>query len=325
MTLPFNATFAATFPDNLPVANWSGGNPKFFTYGVGTTVANNKLGGSATVAIASNTSVNRGSIVVKMIAKYTGTPPIGLEECLYQLNGTSGGNWAVSIVHRFPNTLRVYFTVAGVLVHTSSLIWTSVAGEAYEFKFTWDYAVAKKFRLFIGEVSKGFSTLFLDLNTTLIMPVLTPYPIPLVDMVSFARDSSANVNYPGYKFYDLLMYDVVIDPTDTLYYIQNDYIPDIKPPLALPECAVYGRVLYNNTPVTDATITFKPASTFIYLGVIANYTKVLTTDSTGYFEATLPVSGITKCKYKCTFTVGGIVYSKSGELTIPTEEFLIIQ
>lgn len=323
MTLPFNATFAATFPDNLPVANWADGSPNFLLSGIGTTILNNRLSGSASVFLVDNTDVNIGSLVFKVKVPYSGAPAVN--QTIAMLSGSSVADWVVNFFHRTDSVVEVLFGAGGSYPAGSAggFIWNPIAGEEYEFKITWDYDITKKFRMFMGNTAAVYATLVIDADTTFIMPVLTP--IPAIDLVSFGRDALTPIDFPGYEFFDILMYDTVLNPTDTSYIIQHNYIPDIKPPLALPECAVYGRVLYNNLPVTDATITFKPSSTYIYQGVISNYTKVLTTDSTGYFEVDIPMSGTTKCKYKCTFTVGGIVYSKSGELTIPTEEFLIIQ
>jgi len=323
MTLPFNATFAATFPDNLPVANWADGSPNFSLFGVGSAILNNRLSGSASVFLVGNTDVNIGSLVFKVKVPYSGAPAV--EQTIAMLSGTWVGDWVVNILHKADSTIEVLFGAGGGYPAggAGGFVFNPTAGEEYEFKITWDYDIAKRFRMFLGNTAGVSATLVIDADTTFIMPVLTP--LPAVDLVSFGRDALTPTNYPGYEFFDILMYDTVLNPTDTSYIIQHNYIPNIKPPLALPECAIYGRVLYNNLPVTDATITFKPSSTYIYQGVISNYNKSIVTDLTGYFEVDIPMSGTTKCKYKCTFTVGGIVYSKSGELTIPTEEFLIIQ
>jgi hypothetical protein len=49
-------------------------------------------------------------------------------------------------------------------------------------------------------------------------------------------------------------------------------------------------------------------------------------DVNGYFEQAVPYSPASiKCKYRCSFIIGTVSYAKSGELTMPTDTFLVIQ
>jgi hypothetical protein len=147
-----------------------------------------------------------------------------------------------------------------------------------------------------------------------------------VDTVSFGRNNLSNTNYAGYEFYDVLMYDYVLNPTDTQYVIKENSIPAIIPPLALPTSVVYGRFLYNNTPVSGGVITFKPDSVSIYNGDISLFEYPTISDANGYFEIVLPYGGAGfPVNYTYSYTPPGVpTISGEGVISVPLAGYLII-
>jgi hypothetical protein len=324
MLLPFDALLASTFPNNLPLANWFGGSPNFNLFGVGTSISSNRLLGSASILANRNIGINVGTLVFKVKVPYN-TAPLA-NKTVFMIAGAVFQDFSFEAFHVTDSTLVIQVGAGGNYPAGAfgGIPWVTVAGREYELKLTWDYITTKRIRMFLGEVNSGIGDLIFDQDTTLTVPTLTPNP--LVDTVSFGRNNLSNTNYAGYEFYDVLMYDYVLNPTDTQYVIKENSIPAIIPPLALPTSVVYGRFLYNNTPVSGGVITFKPDSVSIYNGDISLFEYPTISDANGYFEIVLPYGGAGfPVNYTYSYTPPGVpTISGEGVISVPLAGYLII-
>jgi hypothetical protein len=157
---PTNATFGATYTDNI---NGSWGNGGLNGTGIGSpTISGGKLeltGGTKYVsydAVGNADTLQTGCIRIRYTPNYTGTPSASRAVfCISQ--GTTGNN----VIYLYHATVSgyLYFAInnsAGgpIIPETSFGVWSPVSGTEYEFELNFDITAGAT-RFFINGTQKG--------------------------------------------------------------------------------------------------------------------------------------------------------------------------